>query len=160
MTPRKDDSSNELYLATHGLRPLKLLLNNEMHNLESLFVCFFSVLNCCKKKPTSSSNGWFWTCLDGAQLIIINMLLWIFLDIFTIICIWKKSCKSLEISSTRQSTDCRGRYNFGPQTTRDTNCIETVYRTCSEIALASPKIGLVQYPTSRDSTCLFLDISR
>ena len=96
-----------------------------------------------------------------------NMLLWIFLEIFTIICIGNKSSKSLEIEGTRQSTDCSGRYNFGPQTTRDTNCIETVYRNCSEIALASPKKGLsirhlaiasVCFSTSRDSKCLFLPL--
>ena len=96
-----------------------------------------------------------------------NMLLWIFLEIFTIICIGNKSSKSLEIEGTRQSTDCSGRYNFGPQTTRDTNCIETVYRNCSEIALASPKKGLsirhlaiasVCFSTSRDNKCLFLSL--
>ena len=32
-TPRKDDSSNELDLPTHGLRPLNLLLDKDMHNL-------------------------------------------------------------------------------------------------------------------------------
>ena len=162
MTPRKDDSSIELDLPTHGLRPLKLLWDNEVHHLEILFVCFFSVLTCCKKtNSTSSSNRWFWTSLECAQLITIYMLLWPFLDIFTIFCIGKKSRKSLEISSTRQSTHCWGRYNFGPQTNRDTNCIE------SEIELASPKkelsirhlaIASVCFSTSRDSKCLFLPL--
>ena len=48
LTSRKDDSSNELDFATHWIKAVELkdLFDNGMQNLESLFVCFFSVSTC------------------------------------------------------------------------------------------------------------------
>ena len=60
LTPRKDDSSNELDLPTHGLRPLNSLLDKDMHNL-TIFICLFlfSFDFLQQTNSTSSSDEWF-----------------------------------------------------------------------------------------------------